>query len=334
MELRGSDQKRLVEMLEALLPAMTEDKAEGQRIADMLRAYNRIGYNKNSTKQELLQRAKIQPMLAKMRNNLKEVINGLLQKAGTESLTRAMQSGLLELHTFRASDTWDTQNMVTEFVEIIKDALSNGATYPLFDDQTGNLVRTGLKGGQIQVSEAGIIRGKHSGLAAQLLERLPVFDQASVNEILDIRRELEQPLTRFRSALITFSDKIRIAAWDEDFSFEAEQVFQRDLEPTILDLEEAVRTNKYLTMLLRTVVDKPLAFPSGSAIGILMSQISALPDIVTQGLGVGGASALLVHDAYKDWRKEQQKIEQNQLFFYYRAGNLLSNQTYKYRQET
>jgi hypothetical protein len=85
---------------------------------------------------------------------------------------------------------------VQEFVEIIKNALSNGSTYPLFDGQTGDLVRTGVKGGQIRVSQAGVARGKHSGLAARSLERLPVFEQASIKEILDIRQELEHPLTR------------------------------------------------------------------------------------------------------------------------------------------
>jgi hypothetical protein len=331
MMLKESDQKRSEEMLEALIPAMAQDKAEGERLVSLLRTFKQIGFNKNPTKQELQQRAIIQPRLARMRMDLKGIIERQLQESGISSFSRAIQTGLLEVHTFRASDTWDTEEMLNEFLEIIRSALSEGSTYPLFDDQAGTLVRTGLKGGQIQVSQAGTLRGKHSGLAARLFERLPVFDNASINEILDIRQELERPLIRFRSEIIKFSEGIRTAAWDEDFSFEAEQVFQRDVEPTLLDLEQALKTNKYVSSLIRKIADKPLTVAGGSALGILMSQLSALPDLASQAFGIGGAAGLVAYDAYKEWRTEQQNIEQNHLYFYYRSGVLLSNGTYQYR---
>jgi hypothetical protein len=44
---------------------------------------------------------------------------------------------------------------------------------------------------------------------------------------------------------------------------------------------------------------------------------------------VGASTAF--YDAYKEWKKEQQTIEQNQLYFYYRAGNLLTEGDYQYR---
>ena len=329
--LMESDQKRYFEMFETLLPAMAEDKVQGQQIAEMMRRYRSIGNQKNATKHELQLRAKIQPMLAQLRTNLNEVITRILKEAGIQDLNRAIEAGLLELHTFRSADTWDTNGLVQEYVEALRETLSSGATYPLFDDQTGNLVKTGLKAGRINVSQAGIIRGKHSGLAARLLERLPLFDHATVNEILDIRRELEKPLTRFRSSIIKFSDGIRTAAWDEDFSFEAEQVFQRDVQPAVLDLEEAVKTNKYLIALLRKLADKPLIIPGASALGILMSKLSALPDIASQAFGVASASGLLAYDAYKDWLNDRRRIEDNQLYFYYKAGTLLSDRSYEYR---
>ncbi len=329
--LMKSDQKRYFEMFETLLPAMAEDRAQGQQIAEMVRSYRSIGHQKNATKHDLQLRAKIQPRLAQLRTNLNEVITRILKQAGIQDLNRAIEAGLLELHTFRSADTWDTNGLVQEYVEVLRDTLSSGATYPLFDDQTGNLVKTGLKTGRINVSQPGIVRGKQSGLAARLLERLPLFDQATVNEILDIRRELETPLTRFRSSIIRFSDSIRTAAWDEDFSFEAEQVFQRDVEPAVLDLEEAVKTNRYLSVLLRKVVDRPLTIPSASALGILMSKLSDLPDIASQAFGLASASGLLAYDAYKDWLNDRRKIEENQLYFYYKAGTRLSDRTYEYR---
>ncbi len=103
------------------------------------------------------------------------------------------------------------------------------------------------------------------------------------------------------------------------------------MQPAVLDLEEAVKTNKYLIALLRKLADKPLIIPGASALGILMSKLSALPDIASQAFGVASASGLLAYDAYKDWLNDRRRIEDNQLYFYYKAGTLLSDRSYEYR---
>jgi hypothetical protein len=50
--------------------------------------------------------------------------------------------------------------------------------------------------------------------------------------------------------------------------------------------------------------------------------------IMSAGLGVATA----VYDAIVESRKQQLAIEQNQLYFYYKAGQLLSNGTHQYRR--
>jgi hypothetical protein len=49
---------------------------------------------------------------------------------------------------------------------------------------------------------------------------------------------------------------------------------------------------------------------------------------MSAGLGVATA----VYDAIVESRKQQLAIEQNQLYFYYKAGQLLSNGTHQYRR--
>jgi hypothetical protein len=101
----------------------------------------------------------------------------------------------------------------------------------------------------IPISESGLHRSKEVALAAHWLRRLPLFPQASIREVLDIRRELEKPLLRFRGAMIGFSEKIQDAPWDKDFSVEAERVFVQDVTPAILNLEEEVQSNNFMTAL-------------------------------------------------------------------------------------
>ncbi len=77
-----------------------------------------------------------------------------------------------------------------------------------------------------------------------------VFDEQGTQKLslendlrLDIRQELERPLTRFRSAMIKFSSEIKSASWDLDFVSDADQVFRREVAPTILDIEEEISSS-------------------------------------------------------------------------------------------
>ena len=44
--------------------------------------------------------------------------------------------------------------------------------------------------------------------------------QMTTDEILDIRKELEKPLVRFRSKLLAYDAEIQSMPWDEEFQFE------------------------------------------------------------------------------------------------------------------
>jgi hypothetical protein len=294
-------------------------------------------------------------LLAEQWTAVKEKAVEIAQEAGIRSIDRAVESGLLELHTFKGTDSIDRalefatdciasasgspllesrasamskrdNRMIREFVERISDAVSDGSTYPLFDVETSELVEASIREGKITVSKAGIERGKHSGLAGHLLQRLPLFEQASIDEILDIRRELNRYLTRFRKAIIEFSEAIKTESWDKDFPSEADKVFYRDVAPAVLDIEEAVKSNKYLMSLARKFADKPLILPSGAVLSVVMSQLSALPAGIVQGLGITTASALIVYDTYNEWKQKKQAIERNYLYFYYHTGKRLESQ--------
>ncbi len=344
--------KQQLEFLQKVIPYITSKK-DAKELLAFLRRYKKSLRNKHPSRDELALRAQLQKLVAEQWSNVRKTAIEMEKKAGVDSMDRAVQSGLLELHTFEGTDNDEmvlefmtdciagasqspllthrvsemskrNDNMIREFVEGVSRAVSDGSTYPLFDDLTRELVKASIDEEQIAVSESAVHRGRHSGLAGHLLERLPLFDQASVDEILDIRRELDKPLTRFRGAMIKFSEEIKSAYWDEDFSSDAEKVFYRDVKPAILDIEEAVKSNNYLAALLRKFVDKPVVVPAGSVFSVLMSQLSSLPDEVALSLGIGISSAAIVFDAYKDWKQKKQAIEQNHLFFYYQAQKRLS----------
>lgn len=156
-----------------------------------------------------------------------------------------------------------------------------------------------------------------------------MFDDASVDEIIDIRRELDKPLIRFRSAIITFSREIESVPWQQEFSQEAEQVFYEHVEPAVLEIEESYKSNSLIAKMLRRFAESPLTLPSSSALGLLLSQATQLPDTVAQALSLSGGATVVALQAAKDWQERQKEIEKNQLYFYYRAGKLVDGRAGK-----
>jgi hypothetical protein len=312
-----------IQLLEHLLPTVVPGKASA-RIMVSLADYKRISRKKHLTTPEILFQRQMERKISQIWNQpggMREMAYRIAQEANADGIIQAFELDLLKIHIFDIS----RNDVVEEYLGIVGETVSESSspTYPLFDDQIGHLVRLGLKEGNLTASPSSIVRGKHSGLAADLLSQLPLFEAASIEEVLDIRRELERPLIRFRSAVIRFSEEIKTAHWDEGFSTEAEQVFHKQVAPAIIDIAEAVRSNKYLSELTSRYVDRAVTALGMGSIGVLLSQYASLPDIAALALTVGLPATAIAQKTYRAWRQKQREIEQNELYFYYRAADML-----------
>ena len=202
----------------------------------------------------------------------------------------------------------------------VLEAVASGATYPLLDGPTGEGLRQRLG----VVSEPRLARARHVGLAARLVERLPLFDLATVAETLDIRSDLAPHLARFRLAVARFAKTVASGPWDDDFGVEAEHVYLRDVAPAVRDIEDAIASTGYLRELVSRYADRPTLLAPLAAPALALAV--AGPDMLTQAVSLAlgalsvGANALQAGYAAGDRRRES---EAHQLFFYYAAGRRL-----------
>jgi hypothetical protein len=162
-----------------------------------------------------------------------------------------------------------------------------------------------------------VARGKYVGLAADLLQRLPLFEQATIEEVVDIRKELAQPLRHFRAAIRGYSETVRYAAWDRDFGTEAEQLFHQNVAPAVQEIEEAVRAQRYLSRYGRRATEPGRI--GAAHFGVVLSTVAALVDISTTVYDIGADATVQAMATQREWGAERRKSEQNQLYFYYQA---------------
>jgi hypothetical protein len=253
----------------------------------------------------------IERLLKEVEKNAKEYLATLAADSGIGSLEVAHQSGLVEVEVF---DGETTDAIMQKYFDSVSQAVISGETYPLFDDMTGDLIGSAISAGKLSVTDASRSRAAQIGLSSDLFERLPLFDKASIDEILDIRKELGKPLIRFRAAIIQFSADIMSVPWEADFPHDAERVFRQHVEPAVLDIEEACKSNKALLDLA------PLM--ASAVLGVLISQVANVPDILIPALGLGGIQAL--SNTVRSYREKNSHIQGNHLYFYYGLRQRLS----------
>jgi hypothetical protein len=268
--------------------------------------------------------------------HIKKFAEGMVHASGFQDIERGIKAGVVKLHVFENAKTQQqavdlivdciasashspllaerrpimevrSDPLLQEFLEGMISAVSGGASLPLFDEQISSLINAGVREGKIIPNRSATSQAKHSALAADLLEKLPHFEHASIDQVLAIRSELDRPLVRFRSALIKFSETIKSAAWEKDFPADADNIFHRDVAPAIIDI-------------IRGLVEKPFAVPSGSAIGLVISTFSGLPEALTLSIGASAAAGMVIFDAYKAWSEKNLHVQQNAMYFYYRAA--------------
>jgi hypothetical protein len=242
------------------------------------------------------------------------------EEMGLPYLLRAMDKGLVEVHVFKHQG--DSEQLIQEYLGTLLGMLSDPSSYPLFDEAAGNLVRLSIQEGHATVTDPQAARGKHSGLAADLLGRLPDFSDATMDEVLDIRDRLDPYLRKFRGALSRFSEKIKGAAWDEDFLMEAEAIYHGEVAPAVQAIEEAAAENSILAAVGRGIAKPGEILKAGGVLGFVLAQSGVVPQLAAAGIGGGFG---LTHAILSDLQERNCAIEGNELFFYYKAGRLLDS---------
>ena len=221
-------------------------------------------------------------------------------------LGEAARSGLVDFHVLRGFWTFETFEAVSEeaaadplltdktalneFREILTEdaalemlaslvhVLRDAKTYPLFDGGAADFLGTFAVRTGVSIPEWAYARAKATVIGAGLSSMLPSFQDATVGEILALRRELEKPLRRFRGGVLDLADEISATPLSADFAEAVVMnVYHRHVAPTLEELHEAIKENSTIRELAAGVLDRPSAMIGGAvAIATHSIELAAL----------------------------------------------------------
>ena len=235
---------------------------------------------------------------------LKSKLENVKPEIGINKIDIAIKSGLLDIYTIGKSRIPEE-------------------TYPLLDENILNLVKAERKDEKLNIPDVDSEKIKQIGFVFNLFQRLPNFENATIGEILDVRKTLEKPLIRFRSAIIEMSDYIKYKPWDEGFYYDVDKLFYHRIEPAVLEIEEECNSNKYLTKLLNIIAKRPLEIPAGGIGGAIISKLAEVSNISATAIGLVVGAGVVAYRSLNEWKEKTKRIETNQMFFYYKTRKML-----------
>lgn len=276
-------------------------------------------------KYELLQ------VLREFRIMLEKVLIGELGEKNCQDLRRLIDLKKVQLYNFKSSLA-NEENYIYEFFEFLKDSVSNMDTFPLFDDVSNDIIKTAVADGVISLNNINEVEARNAKLASDLLIALPSFEFATIDEILDIRKELEKPLIRFRSKLLSYDKEIQSMPWDEEFKYECKRLYLEEVAPSVLEIDELTKEKSFLKNFGYNFLSDNSGLQETGKLVIAVSLagiLSAYSETMSNGqalLMTGGLyTASKVANAFREYKSMQREITKKDMYFYHRAGKIMKS---------
>ncbi len=339
--------EQIVDFIGKLSPLLVHDS---QRLQAAVKEYERVKRSKRKTLDDLRMVTLIEKEMRRVFNEeMIPMLEQLAVSSGAEQLAPAVQAGLLEIKPLGfnyvespilgglpdSSNTF-SDAIMNDFIDELQIVMRRVHTYPLFDGSTSNLVTLAEREGLFARPAGTDSKAKQVHAAAAFMDRLPTFENATIQEILDIRDELSDPLVRFRSAISRISVQLDGGPHTDAFSAGVEQIFVNDIQPALLEIHERIKDNTSLERLAWNL-PKELGWIAGGVLSAIVSQTLDFPQLaagmppvsISEALFVAGSATSLGKLAtwagaqVSEKHTESKAIGRMDLYFLYRTAHLL-----------
>ena len=326
---RPKNEKECLNLLYQVLPLAKQSDYEFYNSAvQTIRELESIIRSRKYKAVPVRQKLELKKNLTTFAEEVSRSITDLIGAKQVNELESMIQSGQVIINEFQTSFD-DLDGLVFEYFDMLRVSLRN--TYPLFDEQSSNLMKAAVTSRVIHLSDIDRKKITHAGLTDNCLQKLPSFSEATANELIDIKKELSIPLIRFRSKMICYSETIQSMPWDDDFETECQILYSKEIAPSLLEIEEMTNDETFKKNLGKKFFTDTGTWKSAGSLVVGIAAggvISAFNDVIsTQAAtlaSVGGAYVIpKIAESYIEYRENLKDIEKKDLYFYYKAGKIL-----------
>lgn len=294
--------------------------------------------SKRRTPSELKAQIKLKSVERDIREELRGAIEQLVSHPIAKQIQELVDQNIVTVFDYGFKG-FDTDELTGGYFGSLLKTVYTGNSYPLFDNTSKGIIGSAVKSHLVDIHSMKPEVLRHAGVATSILMTLPTLDNASFDELLALKNENLDSLSKYRKAVYGFSDKIAALPWDDDFSFECLKLYNTEVAPQVAEINELLTDTSVLKNLgKRVLADEELRKKTAFMIGGLTSAITAstqftaaIRGIVTamsiSALSAEAASAFLKtldlyqksHDEIKEKKVQAKK---NLMYYYHLASKL------------
>lgn len=195
--------------------------------------------------------------------------------SGVNGLLPAIRERLVTVNDSlpRTGDVWGA--FVDEMIRYFNDP----TCVVLLDDLLGDILAHAIQDGRARVTSTARTSAAEAVIGAGLIARLPAFTEIPMGEVLDLRRDLNGPLVRYRSAVSRLRTD-EIDPFSRDRERIVDQLWRQHVAPALLEIEDSLADHGLVRELARSL---------GADI---RSVVSGMPLRASVAVGLGGLTEL------------------------------------------
>ncbi|RHT57046.1 hypothetical protein DW757_07705 [Clostridium sp. AM29-11AC] len=294
-------------------------------------------------KQEIFAQIKMHQVEKICKASLETEFNNLLNQTGARQIQNLIDRKIITVYDYSYTG-FSVDELTGGYFGNLLGTIKHGKSYPLFDNISSEIVGTVINSKIIDFSKTDKEIIRHAGIANNILSTLPTLEKATVDEILDFKKEMKIPLENFRTAIYNFSERITSMPWDDDFQYECIKLYDTEVIPKVNELNELSSNTSVLKNFgNRVLADEEerrrLGYVGAGLITTITTDanivqaLGVLENLIRTGAKVGltaaGVTAFLktadlVNQAYKEVKEKKSEMLRNVMYYYYKASKKIS----------
>lgn len=249
------------------------------------------------------------------------------EQAGAPDLAVAVGAGLLTISTQAFDIGAESDLQMQQYVDTLTHLLANPSAHLMFDSQIASLSAAIMRESNTELHPLTADHAVRAAVGAGLIERLPAFPDADVEAIIATRRDLAEPLVRYRRGITHLAATLSSGPLDSALQAEVDDLWRAEVQPTLLALKDdlsATELVKDTALNLATDTKAVVAGTIGAGVFFGVGSLTNLATWSTLGLAAAPSVIQAAGRSVKDTQVARAAARTHDLYYLLAANDRLS----------
>ncbi|MDK9322206.1 hypothetical protein FAM23852_001702 [Propionibacterium freudenreichii] len=262
------------------------------------------------------------PEMDKMLSDLHQ----LRVTSGVEELNGVISSRTVTFNP-RISSAINSNDLLDQFLDELTKTLNDQYKLILLDPTASPLVTAMQNEGLITPSTRVLNNAKEATLGTGFISCLPAFTTAPMDEIMDLRSDLDEPLSQYRADVAALREEMTTSPFDADVQADILAAWRTRVEPEIQEIRSAMADHGLVREMIQAVDGDIKSLANGTwaplTIGMLIADKTDINGAIAIGIGALATVGIMARSVTKERARARKDLASHDFYYLYRADEAL-----------